>query len=232
MDFTLATACVGDKWDPVWVYRLYNMAQAVNKDQFDFKVICEPEKAEILPEEWIVPLSRDIVWTSDHHSKVPDSSKLILNVDKPQGCWAKLDFFIDQFGSSPVLGLDLDVVILEDLRPLLREEVHMPEDAPGHLNGSVYSFTPGKTGWKPPAKIPYRTYPRGEQEYVQNCTGAKPLTDCYSFKNNVASRPGKEPPPGARIVFFHGRPTPATDNLQQFHWISRTWKGLDRVERI
>jgi hypothetical protein len=196
---------------------------------FDFKVVTDNDT---YPDEWTVPLSRRIFWTTDHHSETRDQPALVMNRDKPQGCWAKLDFFLDQYGPNPVIGLDLDICILDDIFPLVRKEVHMPYQTPGHGNGSVYSFTPGHAGWEPPTKIPYSTRPRGEQEYVQDCTGAKELPDCYSFKLNVASRKDKEPPPNTRIVYFHGRPTPAHDSLQSIHWISRTWKGLDRVERI
>jgi hypothetical protein len=206
------------------------MVQATISVPFDFKVITTTD--DQYPEEWVVPLSRSVIWTDAHHSEIRDQPNLVLNRNKPQGCWAKLDFFIDQYGPNPVIGLDLDVVVLDDIAPLVREELHMPYQTPGNGNGSVYSFTPKKVGWTPPHKIPYRARPRGEQEYVQAMTGAQELPDCHSFKLNVASRPNKEPPPGTRIVYFHGRPTPADDSLQYIHWISKTWKGLDRVERI
>jgi hypothetical protein len=197
---------------------------------FQFKVVTN--RLGDYPEEWGVPLSRDVVWTRDHHSEIPDSKHLILNTDKPQGCWAKLDFFIDQYGPYPIIGLDLDVVVLDDIVPLVRKNVHMPMQSPGHGNGSVYSFTPGFADWRPPLKIPYRARPRGEQEYVQAMTNARPLPDCYSFKIHVASRPDKLPPPGARIVYFHGRPTPADPKLENIGWINRTWRGFDKVERV
>lgn len=228
--FTVACALVGEKWNPVWVYRLKQMLDRTNEGEFDFKVVTD--RPDIFPRSWVVPISRDVVYTLDHHSAIGDTDKLVLNVNKPQGCWAKLDFFLDKFGDKPLLGLDLDICVLDDVKPLLRKGVHMPPDAPNHLNGSVYSFTPGHTGWTPPKKIPYVRWPRGEQEYVALCTGARPLPHCYSFKLNVASRPNKEPPPGTRIVFFHGMPTPADDKLQHIHWISRTWKGLERIERV
>lgn len=227
---TVVCANVGTKWDPVWVYRLQQMVADHCSVPFQFKVVTN--RLGDYPEEWGVPLSRDVVWTRDHHSKIPDHENLILNVDKPQGCWAKLDFFLDQFGPAPVIGLDLDVVILDDIVPLVRKNLHMPMQTPGHGNGSVYSFTPGFLGWKPPKQIPYRARPRGEQEYVQEMTQARPLLDCYSFKGHVASRPGKEPPSGTRIVYFHGHPTPASDKLANIGWINRTWKGLDRIERL
>lgn len=227
---TVLCANVGNKWFSSWVYRLHQMVEETISVPFDFKVITD--NPEYYPEAWVMPLSRRVLWTDDHHSQIPDQPNLILNRAKPQGCWAKLDFFIDQYGPNPVIGLDLDVCILDDIYPLVREELHMPYQTEGHGNGSVYSFTPGKIGWHPPIKIPYRTRPRGEQEYVQNETGAQELPDCYSYKLHVATRPGKQPPPGTRIVYFHGQPTPANDALQNIDWISRTWKGIDRVERI
>jgi hypothetical protein len=229
-ELTVLCANVGTKWDAVWVHRLQQMVSENCSVPFQFKVVTN--RLGEYPEEWGVPLSRNVVWTRDHHSQIPDSADLVLNTDKPQGCWAKLDFFIDQFGPQPIIALDLDVVILDDIVPLIRKNVHMPMQSPGHGNGSIYSFTPGFTGWKPPKKIPYRARPRGEQEYVQAMTEARPLPDCYSFKTHVASRPGKQPPPGTRIVYFHGRPTPADDKVQDLDWVSRTWRGFDRIERI
>lgn len=229
---TVLCANVGNKWHQNWVYRLHQMVEQNCSVPFKFYVVTDPFNAPKYPEEWVMPLSRTVQWTEDHHSQIPSHENLILNRDKPQGCWAKLDFFIDQYGPDPIIGLDLDICILDDIAPLARTTLHMPIDTGKHLNGSIYSFTPGKAGFKPPRKIPFGQYPRGEQEYVANCTGAQPLPDCHSFKLNVASRPAKEPPPGTRIVFFHGRPTPADDSLQSIHWISRTWKGIERVERI
>lgn len=226
---TVACALIGNKWPDVWVWRLKRMVEENCSVPFDFK--CITDRPENFP-GFGVPFSREIVLTDDHHSRIPNDPRMILNRDKPQGCWAKLDFFKDGFSELPVIGMDLDVVILDDIAPLVRDTLHMPQDTPGHHNGSVYSFTPGSIPEVYPKFIPYREYPRGEQEYVAAAGEAQPLPDCYSFKLHIASRPGKEPPPGTRIVYFHGRPTPATEQMQQYGWISRTWKGLPRLERI
>lgn len=230
MSLTVACALVGTKWPDVWVHRLHRMVQEHCSVDFDFKVITD--RPEAFP-EWGVPLEREIVWTDEHHSRLRDDPKLILQKDKPQGCWAKMEAFRPGFASGHVIVLDLDICILDDVADLRSYWPQMPEDKPGHLNGSVYSFhTDGIPNEVYPRFIPYTTHPRGEQEYAAKALDADVLPNCYSFKNCVASRPGKAPPPGTRIVFFHGRPTPADPSLQQFGWISRTWRGLDRRERI
>ena len=135
---TVTCANIGDKWHPVWVDRLYQMVEENCSVPFDFRVITD--RPEDYP-EWGVPLSRPIVLV-DGVWKRP-SEKMVLNVHKPQGCWAKLDAFLPHFGPGPVINLDLDCVILDDIAPLIRGSLHMPwqEDK---FNGSVYSFKIGR----------------------------------------------------------------------------------------
>jgi hypothetical protein len=197
---------------------------------FEFR--CITDKPELYP-EWGVQLSRPIEWVDKRWEK--DAPQLVLHRDKPQGCWAKLDAFLPTFGPGPVICLDLDIVILDDIVPLARQELHMPWQG-DKFNGSVYSFTPHQifTEALYPRNIPYREYPRGEQEFVQDSywIGVKPLNDCYSYKIHVASRYGRNPPDGARVVYFHGYPTPATQQVYELPWVNRTWRGLERVERV
>ena len=228
--YTIACCNIGTKWDRVWVYRLALMLQEHCRD-FDFKVITD--RLEDYPKEWGVPLSREIVWTDEHHSKIHNSKQMILNRGKPQGCWGKLDAFLPDFSENPVIVLDLDIVVLDDLQPLTQYAKGMPFDSEGHFNGSVYVFTPDEDTHRVyPQKIPYRKFPRGEQEFAAARLKPEPLPGCYSYKNHIASRYKRQPPPDTRIVFFHGYPTPASDSVQDIGWISRTWRGLDRRERI
>ena len=223
---TVVCAHIGNKWGSVWVERLHRMVSDHCSVDFQFKVITDhPERFP----EWGIPFSREIEWVNKVWVK--DSDKLMLDRGKPQGCWGKLDAFLPQF-PGPVICLDLDVVILDDIAPLVRENLHMPWQGTKY-NGSVYSFTPSAETYRLyPEQIPYSTHPRGEQEFVQETHGAvQPLPGCYSYKIHVAGR-GGNPPEDTRIVYFHGFPTPASDSVQNHHWISRTWKGMNRIERI
>lgn len=194
---------------------------------FQFKVITEdPDRFP----EWGVPFSREVVWTDTIACK--KDHRMVMNRGKPQGCWGKLDAFLPSFGPGPVMCLDLDITILDDIAPLISDTLRMPWQG-SKFNGSIYSFTPSEeTARLYPELIPYDTHPRGEQEFVQESYGrVRPLDDCYSYKIHIASRYGRNPPPGARIIYHHGYPTPASDSVQ-FPWISRTWRGLKRRERI
>ncbi|UCF78880.1 MAG: hypothetical protein JSW03_00965 [Candidatus Eiseniibacteriota bacterium] len=225
---TVVCTLIGDKWHPVWVHRLHRMVEEHCSIPFDFRVITD--RPEAFP-EWGVPFSRPIVEVDGVWTK-PDR-RMMMNIHKPQGCWGKLDSFILQV-NGPIIHLDLDCVILDDIAPLIRKNLHMPWQG-DKFNGSVYSFTPDE--WSDmvyPQVIPYREYPRGEQEYVVDAYPGKVqiLHDVYSYKIHVASKYGKQPPEGARIVYFHGYPTPATEAVQDLPWINRTWRGLPRVERV
>lgn len=224
---TVLCTNVGDKWDPVWVERLYAMVDEHCSIPFNFR--CITDDPDLYP-DWGVPVSRDVVWVPTVWTS--PTPKLVLNVNKPQGCWAKLDAFLPTWGSNPVIHLDLDVVILDDIAPLVRNNLHMPWQG-DKFNGSVYSFTPDfLTESIYPRVIPYNEHPRGEQEYVQEAYGSVGmLHDCYSFKIHIASRPNKEPPEGARIVYMHGYPTPASPTIRQLRWIRDSWGGLEPVER-
>ena len=226
---TIICALIGDKWPDVWVYRLARMLEAKMTVPYNFRVITD--RWEEFP-EWGVEFSREIVWTDDHHSQLPSQDpRMILNRGKPQGCWGKLDGFLPSFGSGPRIIIDLDVVIHECLSKLVSDVPAMPEDSPGHFNGSIYSFTGEVPPGAYPTEIPYGLFPRGEQEYAAAILQPKRLEGCYSFKNDIASRYGTHPPDDAVVTFFHGRPTPAHDALQNVPWISETWKGLDREDR-
>ena len=227
---TVACALIGTKWPDVWVHRLHRMVEEHCSVPFDFKVITD--RVSAFP-DWGVPFSREIVWTDNHHSRIPNDPRMILNRDKPQGCWAKTDVFQKGFANTPIICLDLDIVILDDIAPLASDKFGMAHDGQ-KFNGSVYSFTESEATKKGYADIlPLAARPRGEQEWVADQVEQVHIVpDCYSFKLQVASRPGKEPPPGTRIVYFHGMPTPASKSVQDIGWISRTWKGLEKLERI
>jgi hypothetical protein len=211
----------------VWVERLYQMVREHCSVEFQFKVITDnPDHYG----EWAVPFSREIEMTDKVWTK--GTKTMMMNRGKPQGAWAKCDIFRDGFADGPVINLDLDVVILDDIAPLVRDTLHMPWQGQKH-NGSVYSFTPDERSMIYPHFIPYTQFPRGEQEYVAAAYDGTVgnLPDCYSYKIHIASKYGRQPPEGTRIVYFHGYPTPADDSIQNLEWVRRSWKGLKRIER-
>jgi hypothetical protein len=204
------------------------MVEANCSVPFDFKVITD--RPELYP-DWAVPFSRQI-YPTDKVWQDP-TPNMVLNVGKPQGAWAKCDIFKRGFACGPVINLDLDIVILDDIAPLVRDTLHMPHQGEKH-NGSVYSFTPDlDTDRIYPKFIPYDRYPRGEQEYVHDAyyPPMGDLPDCYSYKIHIASKYGRKPPEGARIVYFHGYPTPADDSVQDLQWVRETWRGLEGIQR-
>jgi len=186
----------------------------------------------------VVPFSREIKMTEDHHSQIQNSPHMWMNEGKPQGCWAKVDAWLAPLGTFNLI-LDLDICIISDLAQLIREEPsgardgRHTEDKPW-LNGSVISWKSTEhTQAVYPTKIPYKAYPRGEQEYVQKALGGfSPLPGVYSYKCHLSGHHRHKLPSDTVIVFFHGQPTPAHDEVQQYAFVGRTWKGIERIERI
>jgi hypothetical protein len=185
-----------------------------------------------------VPFSRDIQVTEAHHSQTRNSPQMWLNEGKPQGCWAKVDAWLAPLGSFNIL-LDLDVCVVSDLAQIIsvvpagaRDCRHT--DSKPWLNGSCISWKSTEhTQAVYPEGIPYQEYPRGEQEYVQAALGGFiPLGGVYSYKCHLTGKTRKVLPDDTVVVFFHGHPTPANDALQEFGWVNRTWRGIERIERI
>ena len=161
-----------------------------------------------------------------------------MDKKKPQGCWAKLDAWLAPIGSLNII-LDLDICIISDIAQIVSKlpaAACDPKDTPEHpwLNGSVISWRSHlRTQRVYPLNIPYKEYPRGEQEYVQKSLGKfEPMAGVYSFKGHLTDATRRRLPRDTVIVYFHGRPTPATDTVQLYDWISRTWQGLERIERV
>lgn len=232
---TIACTNIGWKWDDVWVHRLFKMVQEHCSVPFNFVCITDHKFDEGLFR--IARPSRKIVETSEHHSRIKDQDAFVLQKDKPQGCWVKTDIFREGFSldGGPIIHLDLDVCIVGDIAELVVEDgLGMPIDGNGNPNGSIYSFTPSeRTAECYPEKIPYRTRPRGEQEWVaEKYEDITPLKGCYSYKIDIASRYGQTLPPNTVVVYFHGMPTPASDEVQNLPWVRKSWKGLQRIERV
>lgn len=186
-----------------------------------------------------VPFSREIIESDEHHSHTRNSPHMVMNKGKPQGCWAKVDAWkLAPLGSYNLI-LDLDICITGDIAELISDEPAGARDGrhtEGRpwLNGSVIAWksTP-ETQAVYPTKIPYAAYPRGEQEYVQKMLGGfKPMLNVASYKCDLSGTHRHKIPERYVIIFFHGQPTPANDELQQYRFVSETWKGIERIERV
>jgi hypothetical protein len=218
-ELTILCGNVGWKWDDVWVRRLQGMVGRYCREPYRFLCV------------------------SDHHidgvDTISPSRDIDLDSDKPQGCWVKLDYFKREVsGDGPCIALDLDVTIVGDLSSLKRDTLHGVQDPRNpwevpYLNSSVLSWTPSKETDKIyVAKIPYEEYPRGDQEYIADHYPAyKILPDCYSYKGHVKGSKDVLPD-NAKVIFFHGMPTPASKYPLTHLWNAQSWKGLTPIERL
>jgi hypothetical protein len=79
---------------------------------------------------------------------------------------------------------------------------------------------------------PSAEYPQGDQEYIVACMPKwLPLGGTYSYKLDLTEETRRTLPEDAKIIFFHGRPTPATDEALEYAWNMDTWHGLEILER-
>lgn len=144
------------------------------------------------------------------------------------GWWSKLELF--EVATGPVLYLDLDVVVVNDLEPLLSKRLSMPanwaQSGHGGCQSSVMSwdgdysdmakaFDPSQL--HAPESGNYGRYgPKrlwGDQEFITehmgepqafSTYGVAAMPDVVSYKYHC--RYGL--PPHARVVCFHGNPKP------------------------
>jgi len=201
---------------------------------FDFRCISDHE----IPGVKVIPFSRDIHTSDKHHSLIPDTEVMVLNDGKPQGCWAKVDAWLAPLGSYNLL-LDLDICITGDLAQLVSSEPAAARDCrhtetKPWMNGSCIAWKSTKhTQAVYPKEIPYTEYPRGEQEYVQKALGGFiPMLDVLSYKCHLTGTQRHAVPERVIIVYFHGYPTPADGELQQYGFVGPTWKGIERIDRV
>ena len=157
-----------------------------------------------------------------------------------QGWWVKLDFFKPGVtGSGPCIGLDLDITLVGDIASLQSRTLSGAQDArtkDKYLNSSVLAWTPHKETdslymTNPPVK---RTgpYPKGDQEYIADkYPNYKILAGCYSYRDHLDN--GKlELPENTIVVFFHGSPTPADDEVCKHPWNAKSWGSHPRRDRL
>lgn len=203
----------GTKFGPEYVNNLYRMVE--KNLSIPHRFVCFTDNAEGLAEGIEV---RDLP---------PFNEKAI-----PDKAWRKLSLFNEQLADleGTALFLDLDIVIKSDLAPFFEQkgdfiiikDWDFPKDIIG--NSSVFRFEIGKhpyvleNFYKEDNTI--RDRYKNEQAFLSHQIHDKGLLSywdkswCVSFKR-FCLQPFpinffKEPidPPNAKIIVFHGRPTP------------------------
>ncbi len=207
---------VGYKWPDVYVHRLDRMVKEYCS--VPYRLIC----------------------VSDHEidgiHTVP-ASPIRLDINKSAGAWVKLDYFrLEVSGKGPCIALDLDVTVVGDIACLISGQLsfaHTPRRGVRHVNSSVMAWTPDPrtTGRIYTDNIPYSEHPRGEQEYIAGPHPRLTLDRCYSYKSHLTDETRRQLPPDAAVVFFHGLPTPASDEVLLHDWNRRSWDGFEIRQR-
>lgn len=164
--------------------------------------------------------------------------------DRNPSCYRRLRLFardVPEWLGKRIVWLDLDAVIVGDMSPVWDR----PEDfiiwgdsmvATQPYNGSMCMFTAGSRPqlWESfdPFLSPRLSRSRGyfgsDQGWIACCcpgekTWKRP-EGVFSFRNHIALRPAILPP-GARIVFFHGRYDPWMPETQAMApWVRLHYK--------
>ncbi|RME56485.1 hypothetical protein D6779_10545, partial [Candidatus Parcubacteria bacterium] len=170
----------GDKYSAEYVNRLYRSVKRHLDEPFTFH--CMTENAEAL---------------------LPEIEPIALTDMGLQGWWYKLLLFKRGFLPFPneelVLYLDLDVVILNDLKPLLdgyRAPLSISaDDTPNRMNSSVMVFQAGSLGFVWESFQAQREYVlahyHGDQDWIEQVVPAAhilPKSIVCSFKIDLNSK--------------------------------------------
>ncbi len=142
------------------------------------------------------------------------------------------------------VSIDLDCVIVGDLRPLWdrHEDIVLWGDTNPrtHYNGSMLLLTAGARSqvWERfnPATSPGVARQAGQfgsdQAWVSHCLGPKEARwtakdGVYSYRNDIdkmgRNTGSRALPPNARVVFFHGRHKPWHAECRHISWIREHW---------
>lgn len=154
-------------------------------------------------------------------------------------CFRRLRMFESRVGDvfgDRFVSLDLDAVVVNDLRPLWdRNEDFVGWRDPylkNQMNGSMVLLTAGSRPqvWDDfdpntsPA-IASRGYKGSDQGWISHCLPNEatwgPADGVYSYKLDIAAR--GMPPANARIVFFTGTPKPWDRGTNHIEWIARNY---------
>lgn len=173
----------------------------------------------------------------------------LAHVQNPSGpknpsCYRRLRMFardVGEWAGPRILMLDLDTVVTGDLTPLLQrqEDFIMWGDTnrSNPYNGSMVLFDAGARPqlWEnfDPVISPQQGrglgYFGSDQAWIAACLGPKEAKftardGVLSFRNEVLPRGGRLPP-GARIVFFHGRHDPwHSQTVRMAPWIAEHYR--------
>lgn len=160
---------------------------------------------------------------------------------KNPSCYRRLRMFHPEIGSvfgRRFVSLDLDAVLTGDVSPLWDR----PEDfvawgdtnpLPGsHYNGSMILMTAGARPQVWTRFVPERSPQEAlqakcfgsDQGWISYCLGPgeskwTKRDGVYSFRNHIAQTRDYELPEDARIVLFHGRVDPWSDEAQRIPWV-------------
>ncbi len=160
------------------------------------------------------------------------------------GCYVRLKAFSEEM--KEIIGprfvwMDLDTVILGDITPLFdrTEDMVIWGDTARNTpyNGSMVLMNAGsrKQVWEtfsPDKKELGRKlgYVGTDQAYIAACLGPHEKRwsthdGVYSFRCHIKATGKTIPPPGARIIFFHGSADPSHGIIQdRYPWVKTNWR--------
>lgn len=229
------------KWRPLIGYRsqytpetVYVLRDMVRRNYSDpHRFVCVTDDATGLDGIETLPL-----WTEFAHVPSPHG-------DKNPSCYRRLRLFhpdaASLFGGERLLSIDLDTVILGDLRPLWNR----PEDfvawgdtnpRPGsHYNGSMMLLRAGtrRQVWDrfDPMTSPRQSLKAGcwgsDQGWISYCLGpGEPkwtkADGVYSYRNDL--KRGRTVPANATVVSFHGRLDPWHKDVAILPWVAQHYR--------
>lgn len=158
-------------------------------------------------------------------------------------CYRRLRAFdpdIGQVFGDRFVSLDLDCVIVDDLRPLWnRPEAFVGwhgTHARNSFNGSMFLMTAGARPqvWTEfnPRKSPERAQRAGyygtDQAWISCCLGSKEARwsdadGVLSYRLHVAPAAGRLLP-NARVIFWNGKSDPWGEESQRLDWVRDNWR--------
>jgi hypothetical protein len=228
------------KWRPPHGYRsnfsgehvnvLRNMVARHYRKPHRFIVVTD-DPSGIAPGIDVIP-----IWSELGELKSPHGSS-------NPSCYRRLRMFSADaarlFGPRFV-SIDLDCVVTGDLGPIFdRPEpivLWRHPTGPTLYNGSMILMSAGVRPrvWDDfdPLTSPRQAYNLGhrgsDQAWISACLGPNEATwskvnGVFSHRGDVAPRDGALPP-GARIVFFHGRRDPWGEEAQRLAWVREHWR--------
>jgi hypothetical protein len=170
------------------------------------------------------------------------------NLPPPQGgknpsCYRRLRAFsagIESVFGRRFVSLDLDCVIVNDLRPLWdrHEDIVLWGDTNPrtHYNGSMLLMTAGARTkvWDRfnPAQSPQQARQAGQfgsdQAWIGHCLGPHEARwtakdGVYSYRNHIKPNGGRLPA-DARVVLFHGAHDPWCEPASRLDWVRQHWR--------